>query len=46
VAVVGFALDMRGDVADPIDIGDGGPAEFQHQERHGLVPGVRLTATQ
>ena len=37
---VGLALDMSGDVADPIDIGDGGPAEFQHQQGHGLVPGV------
>ena len=40
VAGVDLALDMGGDVADPIDVGDRGPAEFQHQQGHGLVPGV------
>ena len=36
---VGLPLHMRGNVADPTDVGDGGPAEFQHQQGHGLIPG-------
>ena len=37
MAGVGLALHMRGDVADPVDIGDRRAAEFEHQKRHGLV---------
>ena len=37
VAGVGLALHMRGDVADPVDVGDRRAAEFEHQQGHGLV---------
>ena len=39
-ATFAIAQNMRGDVADPIDVGDGSSAEFQHQQGHGLVPVV------
>ena len=35
VAGVDFALDVAGDIADALDIGDRGSAELHHQSRHG-----------
>ena len=46
MAGIRLAFDMRGGAADPIDVGDGGSAEFQHQQGHGLIPACGLTATQ
>ena len=35
VAAVDLALDALGDVADTVEVGDGGAAEFHHDAGHG-----------
>jgi hypothetical protein len=34
MARIDFAFDVARDIADPLDIGDGGAAELHHQARH------------
>ena len=43
VAGVDLALDVARDVADAVDVGDGGSAEFHHEAGHD-VPGTRRKA--
>ena len=35
VAGIDLALDVAGDIADAVDVGDGGAAELHHDARHG-----------
>ena len=47
VAGIDLAFDMARDIADAADVGDGGPAEFHHDARHGSrmpLAGLELRA--